>query len=197
MKLFNTSATLLVALAVAPAARGQDCKGPICTLVKTTKKVQVVRYGYKCEDICIPGRAKKGCTQGGGCRDCVARGKNCSCGQKPSGKFRWTEWTSTTAKSKTRKVLVKYLVVKEIPSYEWVVVKPRPAGGQSDVPPPPPTARLPRRSVLVPAGTRLPPLPPGITPDQVRGVVFQGEATPATRQPRRQAAAARPRMILR
>ena len=89
-------------------------------------------------------------------------GKSCSCDQKPACKFRWTEWTGTTAKSKTRKVLVKYVVVKEIPSYEWVIVKPEPAGGESDVPPPPPTARLPRYdTVVVPAGTKLPPLPPG------------------------------------
>ena len=70
--------------------------------------------------------------------------------------------------------------------------------GESDVPPPPPTARLPRYdTVVVLAGTKLPPLPRGITPDQVRGVVFQGDATPATPQRRPQAAASQPRLILR
>ena len=189
MNFFTTgAAVLLVGLLLAPTAQAQDCrKKTICTLVKTTKQVKVICYGYKCEDICIPGRAKKGCTLGGGCRDCAARGKSCSCDQKPVCNFRWTEWTATSAKSKTRKVLVKYVVVKEIPSYKWVIVKPQPAGGESDVPPPPPTARLPRRdTVVVPAGTKLPPLPPGVTPDQIRGVVFQG-----------QAADSQPRLILR
>ena len=202
MKCFTTAAVLLVAMLLAPAAQAQDCcQKTICTLVKTTKKVKVVCYGCKYEDICIPGRAKKGCTHGAGCRDCAARGKSCSCDQKPNCKHRWTEWTSTTAKSKTRRVLVKYIVIKEIPSYKWVVVKPQPAGGESDVPPPPPTARLPQSpqfgTVVVPAGTKLPPLPRGITPDQVRGAVFQREATPATPQRRPQAATSQPRLILR
>jgi hypothetical protein len=198
MKVFKTrAAMLLVALLFGSTAHAQQCsKKAICTLVKTTKKVEVVCYGCKCEDICIPGRAKKGCTHGGGCRDCAARGKSCSCDQKPICKFRWTEWTATTSKSKTRKKLVKYIVVREIPSYRWVIVKPEAAGGNSDVPPPPPTTacRPPFGTVVVAIGTKLPPLPPGITPDQVRGVVFQGSAKS---QPRRPAAESQPRLILR
>ena len=191
-------ALLLVQSAVAQcnscgAAAGCDCAascdhghgGGCCRLECTTKKITVTCYGCKCKDICLPCKSKKVCKHCETVGDC-GKGGDC-CEHNPLCCIKWTEWCPGGAKAKTVKQLVKYEVTKEVPSYKWVVDKgnwgcaagggvpaPAPAGG-TEAPEPPPTAGNPSR-VFVPAGTQLPPLPAGVKPSQVRGVVFESPA---------------------
>lgn len=93
----------------------------VCRLVKTTKKITVICWGCKTKEICIPCRSTKGCTHEesvkcGACScDGCDKGGNCC--------VRWTDWCPGGAKQKCVKQLVKYEVVKEVPSWEWEVVE--------------------------------------------------------------------------
>ncbi len=98
-----------------------DCgSGKVCKLVCTTKKVKTICYGCKCEDFCVPGRSERGCTHCESVGDCGCD-TDC-CGHAPSCCIKWTEWIPGCATMRTRKKLVKYEAVKEVPSYKWEVV---------------------------------------------------------------------------
>lgn len=69
------------------------CLKPVCRLVCETKTVTETHYDCKREDFCLPGRSQRcGC-------ECIP-----TCGQP-----------------RTRKLLVKYETMKEVPSYKCVV----------------------------------------------------------------------------
>jgi hypothetical protein len=193
MKLFGLSAAAAMMLLVAQSALGQCCAScgcknapeKTCRLVKTTKKIKVICYGCKSEDFCVPGRSQK-CTthcEDGACAKSCGCKTACSCDQAPKDSFKWTEWIPGCATMRTKKVLVKYEVTKEVPSYKWVVEAAcarccgegatKEIGGAAAPIPPVPTSASIRRPVVVPVGTKLPPLPAGITAKQVRGVMFQ------------------------
>ena len=196
MKLFGLSAAVALVLLVAQSASARCCAScgcndapeKTCHLVKTVKTITITCYGCKCEDFCVPGRSKKCMThcEDGACAKSCGCKTACSCDHDPDCSFKWTEWIPGCAKMRTKKVLVKYEVTKEVPSYKWVVKAvcakccgsgaAKEAGGVP-APPVPPTSAQIRSRVVVPVGTKLPPLPTGIRPNQVRGVVFQQAAS--------------------
>ncbi len=108
------------------ASCGCQCEcAKTCHLVCGTKKVTVVCYGCKCEDFCIGGPSCKGCLHDDGCCDCGCKEKcgcDCDCNHRPDCHLIWREWCpSECACQHTKKILTKYEVVKEIPSFKWVV----------------------------------------------------------------------------
>jgi hypothetical protein len=121
----------------------------VCRLVCEEKKVDVICWGCKCEDFCVPGHSKPGCQH---CEEvCGDCDKPCDCTApyaKPKN-FVWNEWIPGCAKILTKKKLMQKIVTKKVPSYKWVVedlcpqcesscgrVAVAPGG---DVPPPPVT----------------------------------------------------------
>jgi hypothetical protein len=115
-----------------PAASGGDghcnccgCNAPcqkVCRLVKEEKKVEIVCWGCKCEDFCIPAPSTplcKHCEMVCGEED-VGGGKGAPCVQpKP---FVWMEWLpGCGAQIHTKKKLMKKVVTKKILSFKWVV----------------------------------------------------------------------------
>jgi len=131
----NLRFTVLMCLAVlvASAIRAHGADGccahcgcacscqKICRLVCEEKKVDVICWGCKCEDFCVPGHSKPGCQHCEKvCGDCE---DPCDC-TKPHAKsknFVWTEWIPGCAKILTKKKLMQKIVTKKVPSYKWVV----------------------------------------------------------------------------
>ena len=111
------------ALLAGPTFAGEcrRCGGceKVCKLVCTTRTIEKTCYGCECEDVCIPGPSKK-------CQE------HC----EPVGRcdllccLRWIEWSPRCAKPTHRKYLTKYIVTREVPSYQWGVVCACQAGGQ-------------------------------------------------------------------
>ena len=96
----------------------------VCRLVCEEKKVEVICWGCKCEDFCVPKRSKKGCkhceTVCAECGDCK---ESCDC-SKPHAepkRFVWTDWCPGCAKIFTKKKLMKKIETVTVPSYKWVV----------------------------------------------------------------------------
>lgn len=153
-------AALLTCIAIVAAntttALGCDhcgCSAPcqkVCRLVCETKKVEIVCWGCKSEDFCIPGPSKRGC------KHCESVCENCAGGCDPNGvchqpkKFVWYDWIPGCAKVQTRKKLMKKVITKEIPNYKWKVET---LCG---------TCCASAQSVPLPAGTELPQLPAGL-----------------------------------
>ena len=119
---------LLAALINQPALGGDCCCSEcgcndgvrkVCRLVCETKKIETVCYGCECEDFCLPGKSCRGCLNS---EEVCAEGcsEDC-CAHKPLCNLEWFNWTPGCAKVHNRKKLVKYIVVKEVPSYKWKV----------------------------------------------------------------------------
>jgi len=123
--------SLLLIIAVLGASRvavaGEACCAhcgcdechQVCRLVYEEKKVEVVCWGCKCEDFCLPGHGKEICKH---C-EMVCDGESCNChdGVKTHAKkFVWREWCPSCAKVYHRKKLMKKVVIKKIPTYKWV-----------------------------------------------------------------------------
>ena len=92
----------------------------ICRLVPQEKKVDVVCWGYKCEDFCLGGPSTPGCKNCEEVCDFGDQGKTdapCSLGKR----FVWTEWCPSWAKIHAKKKLMKRTVTKKVPSHKWVV----------------------------------------------------------------------------
>lgn len=114
--------SLAIALAIALAASASTCEAghlfcnhcgckqhckKVCRLVCGKKKEIKIEYSCECEDFCIPGRSVK-C--GVKC-ECNRLGiKCCHAVLKP-----------VCAEVRTKRVLVKKEVEKEVPDYKWVV----------------------------------------------------------------------------
>ena len=117
-------------LLVAPANANGPCThcgqrascNKVCRLKHEEKKVEVVCWGLKCEDVCVNGcstRCAKHCEIL--CEDCddVDPYKESSTGRK---KFVWSEWIPKGCpKLYTKNKLMKRTIIKKIPSYKWVV----------------------------------------------------------------------------
>ena len=119
-----------------------------CRLVCETKKVDVVCWGCKCEDFCVPGPSKlcsKHCEMV--CDECDTTPDAKGVCYQPH-KFVWNEWIpGCCAKVHTKKKLMKKTITKTIPSYKWVVENLCPQ------------CQAHAQSAPVPAGTELPQLP--------------------------------------
>jgi hypothetical protein len=87
----------------------------ICRLIKGTKKVSKTCYDCKCEDFCIPGPSKL-------CGVCWVNEKDpCTGCVKCVRKENWQP--SDCAQVRTKHMLVKREVSKEVPAYKWEVQK--------------------------------------------------------------------------
>jgi len=90
--------------------------------VKEEKKVEVVCWGCKCEDFCLPRPSHPGCQH---CEivcdtEDVGTGADIPC-VRPK-QFVWTEWIpGCGAQIHTKKKLMKKVVTKKIPTFKWVV----------------------------------------------------------------------------
>jgi hypothetical protein len=127
------SLIIAVAMVIASPSRvfGADCCcdhcgctkscEKVCRLVCEEKKVDVICWGCKCEDFCVPGPSKPACRH---CEEvCGTSGQPCDC-TSPQGKskrFLWTEWIPGCAKIYTKKKLLQKVVTKKAPGYKWVV----------------------------------------------------------------------------
>ncbi len=98
----------------------QECH-KVCRLVCEEKKVDIICWGQKCEDFCVPGPSKPGC------RHCEIVCKSCtdsSDSAVPHGapkKFVWTDWIPGYANVYTKSKLMQKIETKKVPSYKWVV----------------------------------------------------------------------------
>ncbi|MBX7168969.1 MAG: hypothetical protein K1X74_21715 [Pirellulales bacterium] len=118
----------------------------VCRLVCEEKKVDVICWGSKCEDFCIPGCSKLDC------KYCEEVCQNCDQDADPEvcskpKKFVWREWIPGCATVHTKTKLMKKVETKKIPSYKWVV---------EDL-----CAECEHKAqhAQVPSGTKLPPVP--------------------------------------
>jgi hypothetical protein len=94
----------------------------VCRLVKEEKKVEIVCWGCKTEDFCLPGPSKPGCEHCEYVCDDCEEGTGPDAIQTKAKKFVWTEWIpGCSAKVHTKKKLMKKVVTKKVPSYKWVV----------------------------------------------------------------------------
>lgn len=97
-----------------------DCQ-KVCRLICEEKKVEVVCWGCKCEDFCIPGPSKPGC------KHCDTLCETCDDGCDSSAvhaepfHFVWREWIPGCAHVHTKAKLMKKTVTKKVPSFKWVV----------------------------------------------------------------------------
>jgi hypothetical protein len=92
----------------------------VCRLVCEEKQVEVLCWGSKCEDFCVPGHSKPGCQHCETvCADCEA-GKAGTPHTEPKG-FVWYDWFPGGAKIYTRTKLMRKTEKVTVPSYKWVV----------------------------------------------------------------------------
>lgn len=153
-------AALLAGVAVcacnSPAALGCDhcgCSAPcqkVCRLVTEKKKVEIICWGCKCEDFCLPGPSKRGCKNCDWvCEYCDDADSKDICVQPK--KFVWYDWIpGCCAKVHTKKKLMQRKEIKEIASFKWKVET---LCSQ---------CCAAAESSPVPVGTELPPLPAGL-----------------------------------
>jgi hypothetical protein len=93
----------------------------ICRLKEEEKKVEIVCWGCKCEDFCVPYCSERGC-------------KNCdtvceACGDKESEgicvepkRHVWHDWLpGCGAQVYTKHKLMRGVQTKKVPSFKWVV----------------------------------------------------------------------------
>jgi hypothetical protein len=98
--------------------RDEACQ-KVCRLVVEEKKVDVVCWGTKCEDFCVPGPSKPGCRN---CElVCETSDASCTGPHTATKKFVSTEWIPGSAAVHTKKKLMKKTVTKKVPSHKWVV----------------------------------------------------------------------------
>src|SRR5687767_14412899 len=96
----------------------------ICRLVPQDKKVDVVCWGCKYEDFCVPGPSKPECRHCEAvCESCGASGDSTLQPAVPKS-LAWTEWLRSSARVYTKKKLMKRTVRTTIPSYKWNVEQP-------------------------------------------------------------------------
>jgi hypothetical protein len=92
----------------------------VCRLVPEEKKVEILCYGVKCEDFCVPNHGCRDCRHCDPvCDDC----ENCK-PDEPRSKpkyFIWFDWIPNGAKMYTRHKLMRKSETAKVPSYKWVV----------------------------------------------------------------------------
>jgi hypothetical protein len=92
----------------------------VCRLECGEKKVEIICWGCKCEDFCIPCKSKKGCKHCETvCDDCEADREAGVCA-KPKN-FVWFDWMPGGATIRTKTKLMKKIETVTVPSYKWVV----------------------------------------------------------------------------
>ena len=97
-----------------------DCK-KICRLVPGTKEVVQTCYDCLCEDFCVPGPSRNCGRQ---CEEVSLppyEGSGSDGNESTSCWIAWYKWLPGCARLRTRHVLLKYEIVKEVPTREWKV----------------------------------------------------------------------------
>lgn len=87
-----------------------QCSKKVCRLKCEMRPVTTFRYECKCEDFCVPGPSKY-------CGKCKVPDCNARCGYRTE-----TKWQPTCGCVRTRKLLVKVPVTKQVPTYTCEVV---------------------------------------------------------------------------
>ncbi len=91
----------------------------ICRLVCEEKKVDVVIWGHKCEDFCLPDASKPGCKH---CEVICNDAENAKDVCAEPKRHVWRDWIPTRCATMfTKAKLMKRTVSKKVPSYKWVV----------------------------------------------------------------------------
>jgi hypothetical protein len=121
------AASLLACAAWSSCAFGLECPcarcghaaecQKVCRCVTEMKKVDVICWGYKDEDFCVPCPSNE-CEQ-----HCETVCEDCDVDTKVESQpkaFVWTRWLPTFAESYTRRKLMKRTITKEVPSFKWV-----------------------------------------------------------------------------
>jgi len=99
-----------------------DSRQKVCRLVCEEKKVNVICWGVKCEDFCLPGPSKPCCKECDlVCDDCGKKHKEGDPVATPH-RFVWRDWIpSMHGQIYTKKKLMQRIDTKKVPSYKWVV----------------------------------------------------------------------------
>lgn len=92
----------------------------VCRLETGEKKVEVICWGCKHEDFCLPGRSDRGC------KHCETVCENCGDDADPkicskSKNFVWYDWCPGCGSVHTKTKLMKKIDTVTVPSYKWVV----------------------------------------------------------------------------
>jgi hypothetical protein len=93
----------------------------MCRLVCEEKKVEVVCWGCKCEDFCVPG---PGCPT---CEHCDVVCQTCGEGAAPSQvcskpkRFFWYDWDPSFVQMYTKTKLMRRTETVKVPTYKWVI----------------------------------------------------------------------------
>lgn len=93
----------------------------VCRLVEQEKYVEIVCWGKKCEDFCVPCESERGCKNCEMvCETCGDKGSDGIC-TKPK-KFVWYDWLpGGGAQIYTRHKLMRGVTTKKVPGFKWVV----------------------------------------------------------------------------
>ena len=94
------------------------CK-KVCRLVCEDKKVEVVCWGCKCEDFCVPGPGCPGCEHHKCVCESCDEGKASNVCSEPKT-FVWRNWCPSFAQMYTKTKLMRRTEVVKVPTYKWV-----------------------------------------------------------------------------
>lgn len=101
--------------------RGRHSCMRVCRLVREEKKVEVVCWGWACEDFCIPPPSRPGRRHCETVCDEYVGGDPAPPHAK-ARKFTWTDWIPGCAtRLNTKNKLMKKVVTKKVPSFRWEV----------------------------------------------------------------------------
>lgn len=94
----------------------------VCRLVCEEKLIEVVCWGVKCEDFCVPGPSCPKCKYCeevcGECDEAAAKAGVCPLHKS----FVWRSWCANPCGTiYTKKKLMKKIVKHKVPTYKWVV----------------------------------------------------------------------------
>jgi len=92
-----------------------------CRVVYEEKKVEVVCWGSKCEEFCVPGCSKRGCKHCEMVCDFCDETQDSDAPSSSPKKFTWRDWVPGCARVYTKNKLMKKTIVKKVPAYKWVV----------------------------------------------------------------------------
>ena len=122
------AAAALVGLIAHDALAGECCchcgcndgARKVCRLVPDKRKIEKTVFGCECSEVCIPGKACRGCLN---CDEKCGESKGgCdSCNHAPYAMLKWFDWQPGCANVKTVKKLIKYTASKEVCGWKWKI----------------------------------------------------------------------------
>lgn len=98
-----------------------DCQ-KVCRLVCEEKKVEIVCWGQKREEFCLPGHSKRSCKHVEQVCDDCEESSDPDEPHSPPKKFVWYDWIGGCAeKTCVKHKLMKKTVTRKVPTFKWVV----------------------------------------------------------------------------